>query len=332
MKAFSLSFIKKNVFSFGPIIAVCFGISNNAVAQLDPSCKVNPKDPYEQGFRMPNGLHEGQCMDISSKRSPEIISEDKNKIVIANFRHGDRWWKAEIPKEAVDQAIFQMAKFSVLGMQAAHSQIRFVMKPGMKVKLTAQNDSEGPAKTVLLNDLVYSVEYGAPAGVPYGGVAGLTYNFQSIGIMKSTENAMKEKLGDPNGEIMQYKLKGGPELASTILETSIRNSAETGYKESYNTKSLNCTTEAFDRIDESLQKTTGKKFEPFRTGHIWDMIIGPSTKALKARALIDDSSLLPDLRDEAAAGNFLPPGIPARRGLAGQPAPAKGGKIGSGIK
>ena len=73
---------------------------------------------------------------------------------------------------------------------------------------------------------------------------------EQIGRIKSTHDVMFEKLGDPRVDVIQLKLNGGQLFDSLLLEQVIRKSHEFGLGQPYNTKSANCTTEAFDRIDD----------------------------------------------------------------------------------
>ena len=70
-----------------------------------------------------------------------ILSEDDSEIKIANFYHNKTYWIAEIPKTGVDQVIFQIASFPfpAPGVKVAHTQLRFVMKAGVTIKLTPQD-------------------------------------------------------------------------------------------------------------------------------------------------------------------------------------------------
>jgi hypothetical protein len=76
----------------------------------------------------------------SEKRPAEILQEDSQFIVMANFRYLYQFWITRIPKSAVDQVVVRIDRFptSIPLIKPAHTLLVFKMKDGFELQLSSQ--------------------------------------------------------------------------------------------------------------------------------------------------------------------------------------------------
>jgi hypothetical protein len=259
-------------------------------------CIIDKNDQYDIGEVMRAGVYKAQCMDISVKRPAIILSEDDSKITIANFYHEGTFWIAEMPKSGVDQVIFQIADFPdpVPLISFAHTQLRFIMKPGMSIKLTPQDTGSKLAPTEIDQVNLVDQVSGPKNEDDFIASKGLGPTYGNIlRVMGSMDRAKEElgsfdkKTGKSEDLTRQYLLKMTDQEKDTALVNGIRLSAKLGYSDIYHLFKENCTTTAFAILDDSIKYPhhVGKfKIHPWE---ILDPIAGPSLSALRKRKLID---------------------------------------------
>lgn len=278
--------------NLGPIAISALLAFTSLVASAGQSkaCRVDFKDPFDVGYAMSVGKYKSKCLDMSRKRPVEMLYQDSQFMQVGNFYHDKKFWIAKIPKAGVDQAIFQIVRFgtSIPIITAAHTQIRFKMKPGAEILLVSQ---DGGMQSSKVSDLIFSVEYTAPKGVPYDIIQGEINNLGIVGRVLSTKARMLEELDGSGDVIQQLPLRISSEAADQILIAAVHRSQTLGTLQTYNTLKHNCTTELFDIIDSQL--IYSKKIKKFKVNllNVTDPVAKPSIKALKLRGLIDADSL-----------------------------------------
>lgn len=259
-------------------------------------CNYDHSDPYSPDVKMPTGDYAGQCLDTKLHRSAQKISENENEIVVANFQYEDQYYIARIPKNSVAKVIFNIVHFdtSIPFINAAHTQLRFVLKPGKTIVLDSQSTSRAPHR-VEINDFILSVHGDGPRGVDYSLIQGLNKNYIAVYRLIETRTRALE---DKSRKINQYKLYLNEEEASQVMLEAIYKSTKTGYLNIYHTMKLNCTTELFKVLDAALQKRYQLKKFKINLCQILDPVEGPSLKALIYRNILVKNSKLETLNKE----------------------------------
>lgn len=278
--------------------------SNLKPANADHDCIVDKNDPYDVGIVMEHGAWEGVCMDYLDRRPVIILSEDDQKITFANFFHDKHFWIAEMPKNGVDQVIFQIAKFAggPLGMKLAHTQLRIKMKAGSPIKLTPQDQTVGLSPTEI-TDIVVPDQVTAPNPLEdtFYFMKILSHSYGNFMRVMGASDRAREELVGPDTETRQYLLKITDEEKNAVLINAVHMSNKLSTTDQYQVLDENCTTVTFKILDQSIDY--GKHVRKFKI-YIWnffDPIIGPSLRALKKRNIIDreldtwnDETGLPD--------------------------------------
>jgi hypothetical protein len=253
------------------------------------ACIINKADPYDVGEMMHAGAFKGQCMDITTIRPAVILSEDDSKITIANFYHEKSFWIAEIPKSGVDQVIFQIAQFpqAVPLLHVAHNQLRFMMKPGVMIKLTPQETDSKLAPTEL-NQLNLVDQPSGPKDLNvFNPKHSFSPTYGNVLRVAATQDRAKEELGGNDDTTRQFLLDMTDDEKTAALVNGVHLSAKLGYDDIYKLFSENCMTTAFQILDESVDY--GHKVHRFKMDrlNIFDPVTGPSIHALKKRGLIE---------------------------------------------
>jgi hypothetical protein len=257
---------------------------------LSDSCITSKTDAYDIGETMHQGAWKGKCMDVSNHRPVVLISEDDQKVTFANFYHDSAFWIAEVPKSGVDYVIFQIANFGfpIPGVKFAHDQLRFVMKPGVSIKLTPQDSASKLAPTEV-KDMIFDDQPSAPKGLQddYNPIKGIESSYGNVLRAMGASDREKEELGGKDDTTRQFLLNLTDDEKNGALLNAIDLSAQLGYDRIFTLSKLNCTTTAFEILDDSVDY--GHHVKPFKMD-LWDIhdpIIGPSIKALKKRNLIE---------------------------------------------
>jgi hypothetical protein len=262
----------------------------NTSRYLSGACITSKTDAYDIGETMHEGDFKGQCMDVSARRPVVILSEDDDKIVIANFYHNKTYWTAEIPKSGVDQVIVQVASFPfpLPGVKFAHAQFRFVMKSGLSIKLTPQDSASKLAPTEL--DQFNLVDQpSTPKGLQddYNPLKGAKSTYGNVLRAVGTVDRAHEELGGNDDTTRQFLLKMTDEERVAVMINGLHLSAKLGYDDTFKLFSENCTTTAFEILDESIKYERHVHKYKMATWDLHDPIAGPAIHALKERKLIE---------------------------------------------
>ncbi len=266
----------------------------------DSSCLRFSDDPYEPDARLLKGPYKDECLDSTSRRAAAILKETESSLTVANFYYKGQWWIAEYFKNSVQDVLFHTAIFKTdfPFIVAAHTQIRFKLNPEKPLRLIPQRKSAAHEE-ITLNDLIISFEHMGPEGAEYDIVRGQFDYFSIVGRFVSTEARYQEQVIANNETVKQIPLKLTREQANTLFQMGLQRSQSLGVQVAYNTIEKNCVTELFDLFDEIFKYP--QPVERFKTPVSRDPVEGPAIKALKERALIDESRKEPTLNDEFKA-------------------------------
>lgn len=256
---------------------------------LSAACITSKTDPYDLGETVRAGAYKGQCMNTSIRRPAVILSEDDEKVTIANFYHDNTYWIAEMPKSGIDRVIFQIADFpdSVPLIKFSHTQLRFVMKTGVTIKLTPQDTASKLSPTEIDQFNLVDQVTGPKGEDEFSAAHAIGPNYGNVLRVMGSADRAKEELGGNDDTTAQYLLKMTDEEKIAAMVNGVHLSAQLGYDDVYKLFSENCTTTAFEILDKSIHY--GHHVSPFKV-YFWDIhdpITGPSLRALKKRKIID---------------------------------------------
>lgn len=276
---------------FLSFLFILISISSKAL-----DCNFDHADPYSPNIKMPAGKYVGQCLDTQLHRSAKKLAENDNEITVANFQYEDQYYIAHIPKHSVEKVIFDIVHFdtSVPLINAAHTQLRFVLKTGKKIILESQSRSKAYSR-VEISDFILSVHGDGPRGVDYSLIEGLNKNYLAVYRLVETKTRALE---DKERKINQYKLHLTEDEASQVMLEAVYKSTKTGYLNIYHTLKLNCTTELFKVIDLALQSRYQVKKFNISVLQALDPVEGPALKALIYRNILVRNSKLKTLNEE----------------------------------
>ena len=256
---------------------------------LPPDHEVKPGDPYDPVGLMPVGSHRGVPIDTHRKRPSKIIYEDDHEILVANFRHDNEFHQAHISKQGVQDVYFRINRFpGPAGMTPAHTLFYFRMKPGSEVLLEGVRNIPDLSNPTRVSDFVVSADYAAPRGVMYELLKSMQPEYMSvIDLSSSTDYAARGE--DPNFALQYVKFTVSDDVKNRVLSSAIHMSDKRGLSYVYNLMNLNCTTEAFRILDDSIVYPKPVKRFKQSIFSLKDPVAGPSIKALFERGVIHKS-------------------------------------------
>lgn len=291
-----------------PLVLLALLFSQSVFAQ---NCILTPNDAYDPGAAMPFGKYKGQCIDTSVKRPVVLLAEDEHHIVFANLRDQGAWWIADVPKDAVARVILDAKDLEIPlpFLHAAHIEMRFILKPGRVIRLTAQ-DPSAKIQQSTLTDVMWSMEYAAPKGVPYNPALGSKQRYTSVDRLVSTEDRGREQMASTTYPVYQWELNiPSQEDRDNLLWNGIRDSAKNGFDVAYDSFTSSCETSFFALLDQTLRYNgaNSASIKPFELtkGDLFEKSTTPVLAATQARGLTNSSSGLPTLNEETGNGkNF----------------------------
>ncbi|MES3037099.1 MAG: hypothetical protein V4736_04255 [Bdellovibrionota bacterium] len=273
-----LSFFTLNVFTFANAQEVS-QIAKKAT-HSDFFCAQAFLDPFEPASRFTQHSHEfkGKCVDTNRYRYAQKVLHTARKLVIANFHHDNQFWIAHIPLEAKawGESFFQFVPFpEVLGVNAAHTQLKFRLNPGFSIKLF----SSPGMPPIELTEFIYSVEAAMPPNFDYNIIKGTRNNYALAGRFISVKQSIDDK-GMPIDNALNLT---GDEI-SFVVRTAVDVSQSLKFNHFYNTFTNNCANQAFNVLDR-LPRLVGQ-YPPFHIVYWFDPVMGPSRKALAERGIL----------------------------------------------
>lgn len=226
------------------------------------ACVCDPADPFDPRSKMPQGIYKGQCL-YCQQRSVQLLTPAQaapykpvpGAIVFANFKHKNKFWVAQVPPNAVADAIFQIQYYTVpASPYIAHGQIRFRLKPGYEAILIPQSRASGKAdKPIRVRDMVYvanGVGLKSAAWNPVTGVLDFYAIAQEmIALEDRIEDALNFKFTD---RVEQIRLALTPRQKQQMLINAIAQSSRDRTNVMYDTISRNCTTLALRVVDSTI--------------------------------------------------------------------------------
>ncbi|MES2855788.1 MAG: hypothetical protein V4692_07990 [Bdellovibrionota bacterium] len=305
--------------SYAEVAQENFLTSTNPATVEDKGCKVDSSDKEDLGFRISdfsNNL-KGKCVDGNKFRPGRVFNETSTSVQVTNFLHDNKFWTATVPlgRDVWEKNYLHIVMFDVVkGVSAAHSQLRFVLRSPLAIKLESQSGLKSSAR---VNSFVLTVEGSFPAGVAFNAADGGYDNYPLVGRIESSEQRLLE---DPINETMQFVLRLDPktkidspenrDLRNKHALASLYKSQDIGLKKFYNTIRPNCVSEVFDLIDsvrgiphcvpgkagEAERARAGLCVRRFNVGMSLDPVYGPAKLHMTIRKIF--YSKAPSLKEE----------------------------------
>jgi uncharacterized protein DUF4105 len=265
-----------------------------------PGCRLAPGDPFDPDAAMVGGRFRGRCLDTREQRSAVLLRDRSGarKVVLANLRHADRFWIAEVGPEALEDVIFQTEYFPAV-VPAAHVELRFRFRPGQGPRLTPQVPDDGTAP-VRIDDLVFSVEaVSLVDGEPYDLVKGLFGHFGTAYRLVSLDDRRRDMVVKQRHRVTQLRLRLTPRQERAVLAHTLHLSDQSGMRVVYNTATRNCASELFRVIDRAVPLPPARRALAWGGGFLRS-IPTAAEQALALRGLLEPGggSRLPDLDRE----------------------------------
>jgi|GEM_PF-3700101 len=244
----------------------------------DLACSCNPKvtDPFEEPMRFETTGNLGKCVDSCRFRRPRILAKGE-KFRVANVLHEGKFWIAEInPRNAATIDAF----FEDFLPSVSHVALRVTFDRPISLRL--QTNKKVTAET---RELLLSVEAVLPAAT------GFEFNKARKGDyllgyrLVTGEEAKRWMLGQKNHVVRVYRLKVNRQVLPTFLQLSLQKSEDHGFQVPYYLFSQNCSTSAFDLLDQA----TGSK-PP--TGASWFSRAWPVSAPIGTLAYLKSAGLI----------------------------------------
>ncbi|AFY89416.1 DUF4105 domain-containing protein [Chroococcidiopsis thermalis] len=269
---------KNNFYLLGKMVVLTalstFAVTPSAIAQTgndlsyfvtssgSNACVCNPADPFDPQARMPKGTFKGQCLNCE-QRAVKLLSPSEaapykpapGSMVLANFKHKGKFWVAQIPRNAVADAIFQIQYYSVLrSPYSAHGQLRFRLKPGYEAILVPQSKTtSGVPKAVRVRDIVYVANGIGVKSAGWNPISGLIDFYAIAQEITALEDRVIDAAQFPfTDRVEQIRLALTPQQKQQLLINAIHQSDREGTSVMYDTLNRNCTTESLRIIDRTI--------------------------------------------------------------------------------
>ena len=214
-------------------------------------CQFFENDPYETFAKMPKGEFKGECLNTTEQRNLNLIEvKEDRSLVIANFYHKGKYWKAEIPSgDIFKRAILQVEYFPPEWI-AAHTQIRFDLEEGQAIKLTGQNETN-LGETEEIDSFVFSFEaIKAVDSISYDLIKGMQDNFGLTVRMFSTLESYKKIVLKQKHKNQQIELNYNKVELKKLFDYYVsRGQKNINQNEMYHTVYSNCTTEIYEGFE-----------------------------------------------------------------------------------
>jgi hypothetical protein len=271
-----VAFSALTFFASVPVVNAQSGTVSPSSQSNNKNCICDPKDPFDPRARMPKGAFQGQCLSCE-QRSVKMLSPAEaapykpapGTMVFANFKHKGMYWVAQIPQNAVEDAIFQIQYFNVLpSPYSAHGQLRFHFKPGREAILVPQSAATAKGKKAIrLRDFVYSANAIWLRSGVWDPVSGLVDFYavahEAAGLEDKIQDAVQYPFTD---RIEQIRLALTERQKQQLLWNVIMQGDRDRTNFMYDTLQRNCTTESLRAIDRTIgyqPKSPSEKQEYF---------------------------------------------------------------------
>ncbi len=259
---------------------------------------------------MKAGKYKGQCIDTSGKRAVKIVGQSTDSLTVLNFRKAGVFYKAVIPLSEVGSLSYEVVDLDAKPVNflslinISHTEMRFKMRPGSVIKLYPNNEHDGGAPIETETDVMVSMNYMAPAGIPYDPVKGFNEDlYASVLQIFSTQDEVKKRFVETKANVYEIDLNISGEQAGAVMREAMMLSDRIQYTVAYDTWSSNCTTFLFDILDSGLH-LKGQKPYRFSAFIASDTGLKPAFKALVKRNLALESTKVELLNAEFGYGVF----------------------------
>src|SRR3982751_5310736 len=126
-------------------------MSSTAADSPTPSAPhgTDSPDPWEPAGIVRRGLYKGARLDTDHFRSATLLAGQEaralapaiDELLVANFRHEDRWYIARLHLHAIEDLIFHL-EWTGDSFPGVHNQLRVRMKDGGEVTLEPQRPGD----------------------------------------------------------------------------------------------------------------------------------------------------------------------------------------------
>jgi hypothetical protein len=257
--------------------------SVRAMANPDASCRQNPLDRFDHGWRIAQEAptSAGRCLDTTRIRAVTLQSGVKDGFEISNFLHNGKFWNARFERGDVASASVMSVRFGedIRYVRLAHVQTRFNFVHGIRLQDPVSGDL-GP----LLKSAIASWESVFPVGEGFDLVKTLRRNVPVVGRVISLEQSLREnpRLSAEVPRVREVALNLNREQANRLFENHVQLSALRGFSLAYLLLLRNCATNLFDILDVTVPTDVRR----FRTPLAYDPIEWSTLAALKARGYV----------------------------------------------
>lgn len=226
-------------------------------------------DPFRAEIVATRGRLRGQAIDTNQRRSIVLLSPAEAKrytgstagYTFANFSHESTFCIAWVPREAVEEVIYQLEYFPAI-VPAAHTQLRFKLKKGSAARLFPQPGNRAP-KHRIITDLIFSAEAANIQGGPgFDLIAGMRDSFGLALRFISLEEKYNYMVTKQKHRVRQFSLSMNARQRQALLHNALRRSHVSGMTQMYHTLTRSCTTEVFDVLAITVQKHSDFRLDP----------------------------------------------------------------------
>jgi len=242
--------------------------------------------------KMKAGKYKGQCIDTTGKRAVKILEHNPDSVTFLNFRKQGVFYKAVIPLNQVESMSYLVVDLNAKPLNflsiinVSHNELRVRMKPGSFVGLFSNTEKDHGAVLATETDFVISMNYMAPAGVPYDPVKGFNEDlYGSVLQVFSTRDEVRQRFEISKLNVYEIDLTMAPSQAADVLQEALIMSDRAQYTIPYDSWTSNCTTMVFDLLDAGLFL---KNQKPYRFNPLiaYDTGLAPAFRALEKRKLV----------------------------------------------
>ncbi|MFM6927425.1 MAG: DUF4105 domain-containing protein [Bdellovibrio sp.] len=261
---------------------------------------------------MTRGKYRGQCLDTSNKRAIRVLDRTSETITIANYKKNGRFYKAVIPFNDITRMSYVIVDLnasplnSIAQVHVSHTELRFHFDKGASVELYALDQPISEQSFIGTDeDLLVSLNYLAPKGIPYDPVKGLDGDLfaSALQVFSLSDEVNIRFQREEKSNVYEIALDISSVQAGLVLKTALFFSNNVQYSVPYDSWNSNCTTLLFDLVDAALRL---KDQKPYRfsilKAHDTGMI--PAFRALGKRKLVHDNTSIESLNPKFGYGLF----------------------------
>jgi hypothetical protein len=258
-------------------------------------------DRFKPRGLVAHGVYTGAALDTDHFRSATLLTAEAaapyrpapDEILVANFRHDNRWFVARIDLDGIEDLIFHLERTGDT-FPGVHNQLRVVMREGREAALEPQIVGDTAPPVRLRNVLLTSEGNYAPGTSPRL-LRGLEQASIAHMAMSMEQKAEIMSAGNTPHRVRQAYLRASQADKREVVLTYLRHATAVGTDEMFNLLTWNCASpvfQALDRtIDYGLLRNVLATFSPTSMPH-WCMPL------LALRGILDQDRPLPDYFDE----------------------------------